>query len=249
MESETPILSKQQVIFRIAVIVAVAELLIMLLLGYLPLDLDILQEAAIDTLALIILSTPPIYFFIIKPFVNDWFKVHEEISHLAHIDPLTQLANRRLLTKHMDQLIAAIRRRKHYGALLMIDLDGFKPVNDTYGHDIGDLVLVEASVRMQANTREEDIVSRIGGDEFLILISNLGFDEAEAKKRTMLIAEKLITSISSPMEIANNTLNIGCSIGVRILRFEDSSSEMVIKDADQAMYNAKKQGKGRTNVF
>ncbi|MEK6770266.1 MAG: GGDEF domain-containing protein [Pseudomonadota bacterium] len=237
------LLTTKQVVIRITVIIAVVELLIMLVLAVIPHKLNSYTEAVLDVILLIVLSTPPIFIWVIKPFVIARDEALAQISHLAHIDPLTQLANRRLLTRHLERTIAGIARHKVYGALLLLDLDGFKPINDAYGHDAGDAVLVEIAKRMQSITRPDDVVGRLGGDEFVVLINHLDADKRIAHKKVLRIAEKLRQSIiNSPIDYNGKKLRIGASIGIRLLGIEELDVETAIREADIAMYRAKQAG-------
>lgn len=238
-----------QVVLRIAVIIALAELLIMLVLAVLPHHFDPYTEAVIDTIALILLAAPPIFIWVIKPFVDARDAALAQISRLAHLDPLTQLANRRLLSKHLEKTIGSINRHRIYGALLLLDLDEFKSINDTHGHDAGDAVLVAVANCMQSVTRTEDVLGRLGGDEFIVLISGLGADRNVARTKVSHIAEKLITCAAIPVEHKGKRLQIHISIGIRILGPEKLSVETAIRDADTAMYRAKKAGGKRIAFF
>ncbi len=160
-----------------------------------------------------------------------------------------QLANRRLLSKHLEKAIAGIVRHRVYGALLLMDLDRFKPVNDAHGHNAGDAVLVEVAKRMQSFTRSEDIVSRVGGDEFLVLINHLDADERTARDKAALVATKLLHLVNEPYEFHGETLRVGASIGIRLLGFEGVATETAISEADIAMYRAKLAGGGCSAFF
>lgn len=243
------LLTTKQVVIRIAAIISTAEILIMLVLGVIPHEANTYSEAVLDAVLLVVLSTPPIYIWVIKPFVIARDEALAQISHLAHVDPLTQLANRRLLSRHLEKTVAGIVRHKIYGALLLLDLDGFKPINDVHGHDAGDAVLVEIAKRMQSITRTEDVVARLGGDEFVVLISHLDVDERIAHDKASRIAKKLIGLVNKPFDFNGETLHVGASIGIRLLGFEELDAETAIRDADIAMYRAKQAGKGRAVFF
>jgi diguanylate cyclase (GGDEF)-like protein len=243
------LLTTKQVVIRIAVIISTAEILIMLVLGAIPHEASTYSEAVLDAVLLVVLSTPPIYIWVIKPFVIARDEALAQISHLAHVDPLTQLANRRLLSKHLEKAVAGIVRHKIYGALLLLDLDGFKPINDAHGHDAGDAVLVEIAKRMQSITRSEDIVARLGGDEFVALVSHLDVDERIARDKALRIAKKLIDLVNKPFDFNGKTLHVGASIGIRLLGFEELDTETAIRDTDIAMYRAKQAGKGCAVFF
>lgn len=216
----------------------------MLVLRTIPYEVDTYSEAVLDIVLLAVLSTPLIYIWVIKPFVIARDKTLAKISHLANVDPLTQLANRRLLSKHLEKVVAGNVRHNVYGALLLLDLDDFKPINDAHGHDAGDAVLVESAKRMQSITRSEDIVARLGGDEFVVLVSHLDVDERVAHDKASRIAEKLINRMNEPIDFNGKTLHVGASIGIRLLGFEKLNTETAISEADIALYRAKQAGKG-----
>ena len=136
MTLESP--TTKQVIVRIVTIISSAEFLVMLLLGIIPLEVSIYSEAVLDLALLALLSTPLIYIWVINPFVTARDEALDQFNHLAHTDPLTQLPNRRLLSTHLEKFIAGAVRHKVRGAALLMDLDGFKDVNDIHGHDAGD---------------------------------------------------------------------------------------------------------------
>jgi two-component system cell cycle response regulator len=242
-------LTTKQVAVRIAMIISSAELLIMLLLRVAPLETGSYAEAVLDTVLLAVFSTPAIYFWVIKPFVDVRDEALAQISHLALTDPVTQLANRRLISKHLGNTIAGCVRHRDYGAVLLIDLDGFKLVNDSYGHETGDAVLVGIAERLQSIVRSEDVVGRMGGDEFIILLEHLGADERIARDKVLRLAEKLINTINKPLEYNGKTLHVGASIGIRLLGFEEVDTETAMSEADIAMYRAKAAGRGCAVFF
>jgi two-component system, cell cycle response regulator len=238
-------LSIKQVIIRIVAIIASAEFMIMLLLTTLPAGMNRYAEAVLDVVLLAALSTPAIYIWVIRPYVTARDDALEQIRHLAFTDPLTQLANRRHLLQHLERVTASCIRHKIYGALLLVDLDGFKLVNDEYGHDAGDAVLNEIAIRLSSSIRSEDVACRLGGDEFVILVDHLDTDKKNAQGKAMHIAEKLISLADTPIEYGSNYLQIGASIGICMLGFEPQDGEATLRNADIAMYRAKKTGKGR----
>lgn len=242
-------LTRKQVVVRIAIIISLAEFLIMLLLQVIPHGAGPYSEAVLDAALLAVLSIPAIYIWVIKPFVDARDKALAQVSRLALTDPVTQLANRRLISKHLGKLITGSVRHKDYGAVLLIDLDGFKLVNDSYGHEAGDAVLVEIAKRLQSIVRSEDIVGRLGGDEFIVLLHRLGGDERLAHDRALRVAETLIKTISKPFDFNGKTLQVGASIGVRLLGFEEQDTETAISEADSAMYRAKEAGRGCAVFF
>ena len=248
IESAKP-LSTRQVVIRIAIIIASVESLIMLALGSIPHEASTLSEAVIDTGVLIIFSIPPIFLWVIRPFVTARDQALAQISHLAHVDPLTQLANRRLMLTHLEKALAAISRHKMYGALLLLDLDEFKPVNDAHGHNAGDALLVEIARRMLSLTRSEDVVARLGGDEFLVLITNLDLDTQRASDKASVVARNLIDLVSKPFDYHGATLRVTASIGIRLLGIDDVDAETAINQADRAMYQAKQAGRACAVLF
>ena len=237
-------MSTRQIIIRIAAIIATVEFLIMLVLNSIPIELNRITEAALDVTFLAILSTPLIYTWIIKPFVNARDDALAQVSHLAFTDLLTQLANRRHVLKCLERVIASKARHKIIGALLVIDLDSFKEINDRYGHDAGDAILVEIAKRFVSSIRSEDLAGRMGGDEFIILIDHLDIDEQSAQDKALRIADKLISLASIPFEYKDKTLQVGASIGIYLLGLEHIDADSAINKADVAMYRAKKMGKG-----
>ena len=237
-------LTTKNIIFRIVIIITLAEFIIMLFLSSIPYELNIASEAAIDIGLLAIMSIPLIYFWVIKPFVTARDEALAQVNHLAHTDPLTSLPNRRMLARHFDKFMAGSVRRKVHGAVLLMDLDGFKLLNDSYGHDAGDEVLVEIAERIMSITRMEDVAARLGGDEFIILISQLDSDEQTARDVAWRIADKLINLVNQPIMFEGKALHVGASIGIRLIGLEELESETAIREADAAMYNAKQAGRG-----
>jgi two-component system, cell cycle response regulator len=239
------LISTKQVAVRIAIIISSAELLIMLLLRVLPYEAGTYSEAVLDTVFLTVVSIPAIYIWVIKPFVDARDEVLAQISHLAMTDPVTQLANRRLVSDHLSNMIASCVRHRDHGAVLLIDLDGFKDVNDMYGHEAGDAVLVEIAERLKSMVRSEDVVGRLGGDEFIILLQHLGTEETTARESLLRLTEKLINKVNDPIAYHNNMIHVGASIGIRVLGFEQLDAPTAIGEADRAMYRAKAAGRGR----
>jgi diguanylate cyclase (GGDEF)-like protein len=236
-------------IVRVAIVVSAAELAIMLLLGGIAHDLSEPLEALVDVASLIAVTTPVLYFWIVRPFVKQRDEAMARLEQIADTDPLTGLANRRLLAAHFAKYEAARLRQKTFGALLLADLDGFKPVNDSLGHEAGDRLLHEVARRLESSVRKEDVVSRLGGDEFVILTSPLGPDEATAREEALRIAGKLRQAIARPFEVDGRTVTVDLSVGIRMLGAGEVAFNTVIRDADQAMYRAKQAGKDRVRVF
>lgn len=181
----------------------------------------------------------------------------EQIMQLSLHDPLTRLANRLLLTDRLAFALASNRRNVCYGALLFIDLDNFKPVNDLHGHHAGDLVLIEVANRLNSSVRLVDTVARLGGDEFVVLITELKQDQATAKSYALQIAEEIRLSLAKPyvLQLQDDQQQIRivehhCTacIGLVVFDGEVGSGEEVLERADKAMYRAKESGRNRVEL-
>tara|TARA_R110000782_G_scaffold30891_19_gene76638 strand:- start:4406 stop:5170 length:765 start_codon:yes stop_codon:yes gene_type:complete len=250
------ILTIGKLIFRISIIIAVVELFIMLILGYIPHEMEgenmlisgLVFLSISNALLLVIFTSPLIYFWVVKPFIDERDVAIAKISSLAHYDELTNLANRRLINQNLKILLAQCIRREIYGALVMIDLDNFKPINDNYGHDAGDAILVEIANRLTSTMRDEDVAGRIGGDEFVILIDFLDKNKQIATEKVLQLSERFHDIIKQPLEYAGEILSVGSSIGVAFLGPEDITIETAYKRADIAMYKAK-ESNGKYIVF
>ncbi len=133
------------IVIRVIIVISLVEFAVMLLFSTIQLQLDVIPEAIVDAGLLSVISAPFLYFWIILPFIKDRDKAEESIRYLALHDPLTGLANRRLLEEHLEKSISLCTRNNTYGALLLIDLDGFKPINDQYGHQAGDFILQDVA--------------------------------------------------------------------------------------------------------
>ena len=171
-------------------------------------------------------------------------QTEEQMHHLAYYDLLTGLPNRILLVDRLRQSLANARRKKMHVALMFIDLDKFKPVNDTLGHDIGDLLLKEVAKRLQNCVRESDTISRIGGDEFMALLPAI-----EEKLDVMPVAGKILYAISQPFELAGHSIDISSSIGVAVYPEHGDAEQQLIKNADIAMYYAKYDGRNNVKFY
>jgi diguanylate cyclase (GGDEF)-like protein len=168
----------------------------------------------------------------------------EKLQMQALFDELTGLPNRRLLADRLSQSLAAARRGRSSIAILYLDLDGFKLVNDSFGHTAGDLVLQEVSKRLHSRIREADTLARLGGDEFTIIANHIGTRENATR-----LAETLHQSLRLPFSIHGHDVTIGASIGIAMYPDEETDSEALLEQADCAMYTAKRDGKNRTVFF
>ena len=178
-------------------------------------------------------------------------QAEELILNLASYDSLTRLPNRRLLNDRLDQTMAASKRSGRYSALMFLDLDNLKLLNDTYGHYVGDLLLVEVGRRISSCVREVDTVARFGGDEFVVILSELDVDKTESTTQSGIVAEKLRAVLDKPHMLkfkqegkAETTLEHHCtsSIGVVLFLNHEAGKEEILKRADMAMYQAKEAG-------
>lgn len=237
------------VAFRIAMIMTASELVIMFTLQTIPNNLGITELAIVNAVALVILSTPQICIFVIKPFLDAKARALAAIRDIATIDPLTKLANRHLIVEHLDRVVAGCTRHHEYCAVLLINLDGFKLINERYGYEAGDTVLVEVARRLHATVRSDEVVGRIGADEFIVLLERLETDIGITGDRIRQIANKIITMINMPIEVKSKAVHVSASIGIRLLGFEPINTDTVIREADSAMYRAKEQGGSRAVIF
>ncbi len=173
----------------------------------------------------------------------------EKIQHLAFYDHLTDLPNRLLLMDRLKQALASSARSNHRGSLLFIDLDNFKNLNDTLGHDIGDMLLQQVTQRLESCIREGDTVSRLGGDEFVAMLVDLSEHSIESAAQTEAIGEKILAALSQPYQLDKNTYRCTASIGVTIFSGNQQATDELMKQADIAMYQAKRAGRNTLRFF
>jgi diguanylate cyclase (GGDEF)-like protein/PAS domain S-box-containing protein len=166
-----------------------------------------------------------------------------EIERLAFYDPLTNLPNRRLLYDRLHQAIAANARHANHGAALFIDLDNFKTLNDTKGHNIGDLLLIEVAHRLQDCVREGDTVARLGGDEFIVVLNGLNGEPSQASAQTRMVGNKILAAISQPYWLQQFEYHCSASMGVSLFHDQDRTVEELLKYTDTALYQAKRNGR------
>jgi len=179
-------------------------------------------------------------------------KSEEQVRHLAFHDTLTGLPNRRMLGDRLGQVMASSKRSGLYGALLFLDLDNFKPLNDIHGHDVGDLLLKEVAQRLSGCVREMDTVVRLGGDEFVVMLSELNVDKDLSLEQARVVAEKVSFSLAEPYHLeVSKAGQMDCmvehhcsaSIGVVVFTNHEASQADLLKWADAAMYQAKYAGR------
>ena len=173
----------------------------------------------------------------------------KEIEHLAFYDALTQLPNRRLLMDRMQQAFAACLRNGRQGALLCLDLDRFKNLNDALGHDMGDVLLQQVAQRLKRCVREDDTVARFGGDEFLVLLEDLGTHAGDAAEQTQQMGEKILSALNQPYQLGSHTAHSTPSIGAVLFNSQTHNLDELVKYADLAMYAAKAEGRNTIRFF
>jgi diguanylate cyclase (GGDEF)-like protein len=207
-----------------------------------------------DPLLLVLILAPIIYHWVALPMRD----AQKEIHDLAYHDALTHLPNRRMLNDRIAQAMAVSKRKGSFGALMALDLDNFKPLNDTHGHVIGDMLLVEVAKRLTACMREIDTVARFGGDEFVVLLSELSTDKQQAVVQAERVAEKVRTTLAADYSLKVSKpdkpevwIKHHCtaSIGVALFIQKDPDEADLLKQADAAMYQAKDSGRNSIRFF
>ena len=190
--------------------------------------------------------------------ITEHKQMEEQVREQSLHDALTKLPNRRLLNDRLSQAMATSKRSACYGALLFLDLDNFKPLNDSHGHEVGDLLLIEVANRLKSCVRRSDTVARFGGDEFVVIISELSTDKAESSLQAEVVAEKIRSSLAHPylMTIkkpggAETTVEHNCtaSIGMVLFINQEASQSDILKWADTAMYQAKEAGRNLIRIY
>jgi diguanylate cyclase (GGDEF)-like protein/PAS domain S-box-containing protein len=191
----------------------------------------------------------------VRHFVGSYLDISEtkaaqaEIERLAFYDPLTGLPNRRYLLDRLKPALASSARSGLYGAVLFIDLDNFKTLNDTLGHDQGDVLLKQVASRLTGCIREVDTLARLGGDEFIIMLENLAENALDSAALTEIVAHKIIATLSQPYQLAGLTFISTPSIGATLFNDQQTVAEQLLKEADIAMYEAKKAGRNTVRFF
>jgi diguanylate cyclase (GGDEF)-like protein/PAS domain S-box-containing protein len=173
----------------------------------------------------------------------------EKINNLAYFDPLTQLPNRRMLLDRLRHAITSSARSKQHGALIMLDLDHFKTLNDTLGHGAGDFLLQQVATRLNDCVRENDTVARLGGDEFVVLLENLSQQAIEAAEQAKELAKKIIFALTQPYLINKKMRRSTPSLGVTVINGNEAALEELLKQADIAMYQSKDAGRNTLRFF
>ena len=176
-------------------------------------------------------------------------EAEEKIRNLAFFDPLTQLPNRRLLIDRLGHALATATRHHRHGALLFLDFDQFKVLNDTEGHEAGDQLLVEIARRLRNCVRQADTVARLGGDEFVVLLEDLGDAEADAANHARIVGEKILEAIAQPFQIKGRDFHGSMSIGISLYDDSHQLVDELLQRADVALYQAKADGRNRLCFF
>jgi diguanylate cyclase (GGDEF)-like protein len=208
----------------------------------------------LDPVLLAVVVAPVLYFWVLRPMRE----AESKILSLAFYDPLTHLPNRRLFNDRLTQAMAETKRTKIFGALMFLDLDNFKSLNDTQGHVVGDLLLLQVAKRLKENVREMDSIARFGGDEFVVLVKDLSADRATSTAQVAVIAEKIRASLAEPYLLtvqhpgqADALVEHRCSasIGVVVFIKQEADESDLLKWADAAMYQAKSAGRDAVRFF
>lgn len=176
-------------------------------------------------------------------------QAEQKVEYLAYHDGLTGLPNRMLLKDRLEQAIASNKRQNHFSALMYIDLDRFKNINDSLGHSVGDVLLQEISKRFKQVLRQEDTIARLGGDEFVILLTNMPPNREVSIVKAQHIASKLHSAATKELNILEHRLFITLSIGIVLIAKDEESTETLMIQADTAMYQAKENGRNDTQFF
>ena len=189
------------------------------------------------------------YFIAIKQDITEKKNKEKEVEYFANYDFLTNLPNRRMFDAHFRKVLDSLENNQKYLALLFLDLDKFKLLNDSKGHDYGDLLLKEFSSRLKKSIRNIDFVARLGGDEFVIILDNLSNDIINAKNICEKISSKIVENTREKFILDDYEYNTSTSIGVYIFNDFSESMDNIIKKSDEALYDAKKSGKDRYSIF
>lgn len=181
--------------------------------------------------------------------ITDRVRAEEKVASLAFYDSLTGLANRRLLHDRLERALAVSSRNQLYGALLFIDLDHFKTINDTVGHEYGDMLLMDVARRLHTVLRESDTISRPGGDEFVVILEEIGEDRNHAATQAKAVSDKILEALSERYHLRERDYIGSASVGIAVFRGYEEGIDELLKRSDLAMYEAKKAGRGAACFF
>jgi diguanylate cyclase (GGDEF)-like protein/PAS domain S-box-containing protein len=194
-------------------------------------------------------ASPEARFIVLSRDITERKAAEEKIQRLAFSDPLTELPNRRLLLDRLHHALATCARSKRYGVLMLIDLDNFKVLNDTLGHDVGDRLLQQVALRLRKCVREGDTVARLGGDEFVVMLEDLADSAQEAATGARTVGEKVLAALSKTFQLADYEVHSTPSIGIALFGNGESSVDNLFKQTDLAMYQAKAAGRSTLRFF
>jgi diguanylate cyclase (GGDEF)-like protein/PAS domain S-box-containing protein len=181
--------------------------------------------------------------------ISERKEAEDAIRHLAFHDTLTGLSNRRLLMERLERALGVSQRKGAHGALMFLDLDQFKQLNDTHGHEMGDLLLQEVARRLQQSVRAVDTVARLGGDEFVVLIQDLSADRLDAHHHAQAVGHKILANLNEPYHLRDAPHTTTPSIGITLFLGEHTAPGELLKQADTAMYQAKARGRNTLCFF
>lgn len=190
----------------------------------------------------------PTRFIALSRDITDRKEQQLHTERLAYIDTLTELPNRKRLEERLQEASEHARKAGQIGALLFLDLDKFKQLNDTKGHHVGDLLLKMLAKRLRSSVRQSDLVSRWGGDEFIVMLQNLGHDRSQVTQRMISLCNELSLRLNTPYELEGHQYRCSASIGIYLFEGHENSIHEIIQHADAAMYSAK-QDEDRPFVF
>lgn len=240
--------SARWAMLKVVLIVSTTELLFMSLLEYSSIfdGIEKIHLAPFNAIVLGLAVCLPIWHLAIRPFAKVYEGVVGAQEKIALSDPLTGLNNRRAFIRDLAKIQSELNRHGGHAALMLFDLDKFKPINDEYGHEAGDQVLVQVSRRILAFIRREDSASRIGGDEFVVICSRLNSDRIQARAQAQSIANKLAEEIPRPMLCSGKRIEVGVSIGLGLIGAGDALNvDDFFAQVDRAMYRSKALGDGQ----
>lgn len=181
--------------------------------------------------------------------ITDRKQAQIEIEKLAFYDPLTKLPNRRLLLERLNDVIKYTKRNKKVAGLIFIDLDNFKTINDEFGHSYGDQLLCDLASRLSVTLRETDMLARIGGDEFVVVLEGYQVNARTMRVEANIVCERILNAFKTPFDLKDKQIMSGASLGVSLIEGKATTADEVLGHADIAMYQAKKEGKGKAVFY
>jgi len=236
-------------VIRVSIIITAIEVLVVPVLLVLSGSLSTQTLVILNAVVLVIFAIPIISINVIKPYIDERARTLVNLRNMATTDPLTKLANRHLIMEHLERVVAGCTRHHEYCAVLVINLDDFRLINERYGYEVGDAVLVEVARRLRATNRSSDIVGRIDGDEFVVLLERQESDMEITGNRIQKIADKFVRMINMPIKARSSVVHVTASVGIRLLGFEPIDTDTAIREANIAMYRAKEAGGDCAIIF